>query len=81
MKLRQSSKSCKRVLKTAKLADVNKAKESITSQKLGSCDFRRIAHSALSLLQLIKQNCLLKAFRRTYLSSHLELIWNFIIFL
>ena len=38
---------CKRVLEAAKLAYANKTKESITSQKLGSCDFWRIANSVL----------------------------------
>ena len=48
VKLRQSSNCCKRVLEAAKLAYANKTKESITSQNLGSRDFRRIANSALS---------------------------------
>ena len=39
VKFRQASNSCKRVLEAAKLAYVNKTKESITSQKLGSHDF------------------------------------------
>ena len=39
LKIRQGSKCCKRVLEAAKLAYANKAKESITFQKLGSCDF------------------------------------------
>ena len=38
-KFRQASNHCKRVLEAAKLAYANKTKESITSQKLGSCDF------------------------------------------
>ena len=36
VKFRQASNRCKRVLEAAKLAYANKAKESITSQKLGS---------------------------------------------
>ena len=39
VKFRQASNSCKRVLEAAKLTCANKTKESITSQKLGSCDF------------------------------------------
>ena len=35
------------VLEAAKLGYVNKTKESITSQKLGSRDFRQTANSAL----------------------------------
>ena len=38
-KFRQASNRCKRVLEAAKLAYATKAKESITSQKLGSDDF------------------------------------------
>ena len=78
IKLRQASNRCKRVLEAAKLTYANKTKESITSQKLGSRDFWCIANSVLNkgksaiplystgqrccLLQLIKQNCLLKIF-------------------
>ena len=78
---RQASNHCKRVLEAAKLVYANKTKESITSQKLGSRDFWRIAGSVLSkvsllyrlyltiqrccLLHLIKQNCLLKTFPGT----------------
>ena len=47
-KFRQASNCCKRVLETAKLAYANKTKESITSQKLGSQDFWRIANSVLN---------------------------------
>ena len=39
LKFRQASNHCKRVLEAAKLAYANKTKESITSQKLDSCDF------------------------------------------
>ena len=39
VKFRQASNRCKRVLEDAKLAYANTTKESITSQKLGSCDF------------------------------------------
>ena len=48
VKFRQASNRCKRVLEAAKLAYANKAKESITSQKLGSHDFWRIANSVLN---------------------------------
>ena len=45
---RQASNRCKKVLDAAKLAYANKTKESITSQKLGSHDFWRIANSVLN---------------------------------
>ena len=48
LKFRQASNRCKRVLQAAKLAYANKTKESITSQKLGSRDFWRIANSVLN---------------------------------
>ena len=48
VKFRQLSNCCKRVLETAKLAYATKTKESITSQKLGSRDFWRIANSVLN---------------------------------
>ena len=48
VKFRQASNCCKRVLEDAKLTYANKTKESITSQKLGSCDFWRIANSVLN---------------------------------
>ena len=48
VQLRQASNHCKRVLEAAKLAYANKTKESITSQKLGSRDFWRIANSVLN---------------------------------
>ena len=41
---RQASNRCKRVLEAAKLAYATKIKESITSQRLGSWDFWRIAN-------------------------------------
>ena len=47
-KFRQDSNRCKRVLEAAKLAHASKTKESITSQKLGSRDFWRIASSVLN---------------------------------
>ena len=81
VKFRQASNRCKRVLEAAKLAYANKIKESITSQKLGSRDFWRIANSVLSkgrsaISPLFnspevlssasdKQNCLLKTFLKT----------------
>ena len=46
-KFRQSNNRCKRVLEVAKLAYATKTKESITSLKLGSRDFCRIANSVL----------------------------------
>ena len=48
VKFRQASNPCKRVLEAAKLAYAKKTKESITSQKLGSCDFWQIANSVLN---------------------------------
>ena len=48
VKFRQASNRCKRVLEAAKLAYANKTKESITSQTLGSGDFRLIANIALN---------------------------------
>ena len=48
VKFRQASNRCKRVLEAAKLAYATKTKESITSQKLGSQDFWRIANSVLN---------------------------------
>ena len=48
VKFRQASNHCKRVLEAAKLAYTTKTKESISSQKLGSRDFWRIANSVLN---------------------------------
>ena len=48
VKFKQASNRCKRVLEAAKLAYANKTKESITSQKLGSCDFWQIANSVFN---------------------------------
>ena len=48
VKFRQGSNRCKRVLEAAKFAYANKTKESITSQKLDSRDFWRIANSVLN---------------------------------
>ena len=48
VKFRQASNSCKRVLEAAKLAYANKAKESITFQKLRSRDIWRVANSVLN---------------------------------
>ena len=48
VKLRQASNRCKSVLEAAKLAYATETKESITSQKLGSRDFWRIANSVLN---------------------------------
>ena len=44
VKLRHANNRCKRVLETAKLACANKTKESSFSQKLGSCNFWRVAN-------------------------------------
>ena len=48
VKFRQASNRCKSVLEAANLAYATKTKESITSQKLGSRDFWRIANSVLN---------------------------------
>ena len=48
LKFRQASNWSKMVLETAKLAYATKTKEFITSQKLGSWDFWRIANSVLN---------------------------------
>ena len=48
MNFRQASNHWKRVLEAAKLAYANETKESITSQKLGSGNFWRIAKSVIS---------------------------------
>ena len=48
VKFREASNCCKRILEAAKLAHATKTKESITSQKLGSRDFWRIANSVLN---------------------------------
>ena len=48
VQFRQARNHWKRVLEAAKLAYANKTKESITSQKLGSHDFWRIANSVLN---------------------------------
>ena len=48
VKFRRASNRCKRVLEAAKLAYANKRKGSITSQKLGSRNFWRIANSVLN---------------------------------
>ena len=39
VQFKQATNCCKRVLEAAKLAYANKTKDSITSQKCGSCDF------------------------------------------
>ena len=49
VKFRQTSNPCKTVLEAAKLAYANKTKESITSEKLHSQDFYRIANSVLNI--------------------------------
>ena len=54
VKFRQATKvkfshHCKRVLEAARLAYAHKTKESMISQKLGSCDFWQIANSVLNI--------------------------------
>ena len=44
----ETSNRCKKVLDAPKLAYADKTKESITSQKLGSCDILQIANSVLN---------------------------------
>ena len=93
VKFRQASNCCKRVLEAAKLAYATKTKESISSQKLGSQDFWRMANSVLNkgksayllystdwrccLLHLIKQNYLLKTFPRTQILMTLVSLYLF----
>ena len=48
VKFRPASNCWKRVLEATKLAYADKTKESINSQKLGSCDFWQIANSVLN---------------------------------
>ena len=48
VKFKQASNCYKRVLQAAKLTYGNKAKDSITSQKLGSCDIWWIANSVFN---------------------------------
>ena len=48
VKFRQASNCCKRFLEAAKLAYVNKTKESINSKKIGSYNFWQIANSVLN---------------------------------
>ena len=65
VKFRQFSNHCKKVLKVAKFAYANKIKESITSQKLGSQDFRKLLLvfstkvNMLYLLDSVVQRCCL----------------------
>ena len=93
VKFKQASNHCKRVLEAAKLAYATKTKESITSQKLGSQDFWRIANSVLNkgksaiphystdqrlyLLHLLKQTYWLKTFLRTQIMMTLEPLFLF----
>ena len=72
----QASNRCKRILEAVKLAYANKTKESITSQKLGSRDFRRIANSVLNKGKsaiaplfngLARRCCLLHLTKQNYL--------------
>ena len=49
VKLSQASNHCKRVFDAAKFEYVNKTKEFITSQKLGSQDFWQIANGVFFL--------------------------------
>ena len=60
VKFRQASNCCKKVLEAAKLAYANKAKESITSLKLGSRDFGRlliVLPTKVYLLFLMARRC------------------------
>ena len=60
VKFRQANNRCNRVLEAAKFAYANKTKETITSQKLGSWDFWRIANSVPNkenLLYLLYTSC------------------------
>ena len=93
VKFRQASNRCKRVLEAAKFAYATKITESITSQKLGSRDFWRIANSVLNkgksaipplfngpeccLLHLTKQNYLLKTFPGTQILMTLVSLYLF----
>ena len=86
VKFRQAINRCKRVLEAAKLAYTTKTKESITSQKLGSCDFwpkvnlLYLLYSTdrrCCLLHLIKQNYLLKTFPRTQILMTLVSLYLF----
>ena len=45
---KQASNCCKRVVRAVKVAYANKTEESITSLKLGSCEFWQIANSVLN---------------------------------
>ena len=81
VKFRQASSRCKRFLEVTNRASVNKAKECVTSKKLGSRAFGELpivfstnADLLYSLystarrccfFHLIKQNCLLNTFLRT----------------
>ena len=89
LKFRQASNCCKRVLEAAKFAYGTKTKESITSQKLGSWDYWRIANSVLNKGKsaipplfngpevLLKQNYLLKTFPRTQILMTLISLYLF----
>ena len=89
LKFRQASNCCKRVLEAAKFAYATKTKESITSQKLGSRDYWRIANSVLNKGKsaipplfngpevLLKQNYLLKTFPRTQILMTLVSLYLF----
>ena len=48
VKFRQASNCCKRSLESSRLAYTNKTNESITYQKLGSCDIWQIANTVLN---------------------------------
>ena len=88
VKFRQASNCYKRVLEAAKLACATKTKESITSQKLGSRDFWRIANSVLNKGKSArgpevlpsasdKGNYLLKTFPRTQILMTLVSLYLF----
>ena len=87
IKFRQANYHCKRVLEAAKLAYATKTKEFITSQKLGSWDFWRIANSILnkgksaihplfnSLEVLSSASFKAKLFAETFLRTFILMTW------
>ena len=93
VKFKQASNCCRRFLEAAKLTYATKTKEFITSQRLGSWDFWRMANSVSTkvnllyllystdwrccLLHLTKQNCLLKTLLRTLILMTLVSLYLF----
>ena len=74
VQFRQVSNHCKRVLEAVKLAYANKAKESITSQKLGYRDFWRIVNSVLNKVYVFY------FISNSIFGFRLELIRGFLVF-